>query len=163
MKTAVRAIVVRGDQMLVMHRNKFGHEYYTLLGGSIGIAESAEQALVRQVLEESSMRVTAARLTFVEDGGDIYGMQYIYVCQVEGESLQLAPDSEEAKINQLGQNIYTPTWVPAADFANLTFRTPLLQQAIMLGLLHGFPAQPVQLNEQFLEQVQTSVDSQRKV
>jgi 8-oxo-dGTP diphosphatase len=161
MKQAVRAIVVRDDKILVMHRNKFGHEYYTLLGGGVHMAETIDQALVRQVMEESSLRVTGAQLVFMQDGGDMYGLQHVYVCQVEGSELRLDPHSEEAKINQLGQNLYTPQWVALADFPALSFRTPLLQQAILLGLQHGFPSQPVQLDNTFLDRVQTNVDSQR--
>ena len=41
----VRAIVVKENKLLVMHRNKFGHEYDTLVGGGIDVGETPEQAL----------------------------------------------------------------------------------------------------------------------
>jgi ADP-ribose pyrophosphatase YjhB (NUDIX family) len=157
MKQVVRAIVVQNDQVLVMHRNKFGHKYYTLIGGGVYIGESLEQALIREVKEESGLRVVQSRLVFIEEAGAMYGTQHIYLCTVEGEGVQLSPDTEEAKINSLGQNIYTPMWVPFAGFEQLPFRTPLLQQAILLGVAHGFPAEPVMLKDEFIAQVQSNI------
>lgn len=152
----MRAIVVRGDQTLVMHRNKFGHEYYTLLGGGIQPGESAEQALHRELLEESGFNLQSARSVFVEEAGDPYGTQYIYLCDVSGDTPQLSAMSEEAKLFDLG-NKHTPMWVPLDQFGQLEFRTPGLQKAMMYGFEHGFPEQPVQLDAEFLDKVQTNI------
>lgn len=156
MRKAVRAIVVRGDQTLVMHRNKFGHEYYTLLGGGIDSGETAELALHRELLEESGFNLQSARLVFVEEAGDPYGTQYIYLCDVSGETPQLSPASEEAQLMALG-NKHTPMWVPIDQFEQLEFRSPALQKAMMYGFAHGFPEQPVQLDMEFLDKVQTNI------
>lgn len=156
MRKAVRAIVVRGDQTLVMHRNKFGHEYYTLLGGGIHPGETAESALHRELLEESGFNVQSARLVFVEDAGDMYGTQYIYLCDVTGDQPQLSPASDEAKLFDLG-NKHTPMWVPVEQFAQLEFRSPQLQQAMLYGFEYGFPEQPAQLDAEFLDNVRTNI------
>jgi 8-oxo-dGTP diphosphatase len=156
MRKAVRAIVIRGDQMLLMHRNKFGREYYTLLGGGIQPGEAPEQALTRELMEESGFRLVSARPVFIEEPGDPYGTQYIYLCEVEGDKPSLHAQSDEAKLIEMG-NIHTPMWVPIKEFASAKFRTDLLQQAILFGLKHGFPAQPVQLDQQFLDTVQANI------
>lgn len=156
MRKAVRAIIVKDDQTLVMHRNKFGHEYYTLLGGGIDSGEAPEQALRREIQEESGLMVTGGRLVFVEEAGDPYGTQYIYLCEVAGGEPQLHPESEEAKLFAMG-NQHTPMWVPIKDFANLTFRTDILQKAMLYGFQYGFPQQPAQLDMQYLDAVQANV------
>lgn len=156
MRKAVRAIVVKGDQTLVMHRNKFGREYYTLLGGGIDPGETAEQALRREILEESSLYVTNGRLVFVEEAGDPYGTQYIYLCEVSGGEPKLGEDSDEAKLFDMG-NQHTPMWVPIKDFASLSFRSELLQQAMLYGFQYGFPEQAVELDRQYLDTVQSNV------
>lgn len=152
----MRAIVIRDDQMLLMHRNKFGHEYYTLLGGGMHPGESAEQALTREIMEESSFQLVSARPVFVEESGDPYGTQYIYLCEVQGDKPQLHSQSDEAKLIEMG-NVHTPMWVPIKEFAQAKFRTDLLQQAILFGLKHGFPAQAVLLDQQFLDTVQANI------
>ena len=81
MRQAVRAIIVRDGHLLVIHRNKFGQEYYTLPGGGIDPGETAEHALLREIHEETTLSAVNPRLVIVEDSGDPYGMQYIYLCQ----------------------------------------------------------------------------------
>ncbi len=157
MRKAVRAIVVRGDQVLVMHRNKFGKEYYTLIGGGIDAGETAEQALSREVFEESGFSLQSGRLVFVEESGDPYGTQYIYLCEVTGDNQpQLSPQSDEAKIYDMG-NKHTPMWMPIKEFASVEFRTPRLQKALLYGFEHGFPPQAVQLDMAYLDLVQANI------
>jgi ADP-ribose pyrophosphatase YjhB (NUDIX family) len=156
MRKAVRAIVVRGDQILVMHRNKFGHEYYTLLGGGIHPGETAEAALGRELLEESGFGLQSARLVFVEEAGDPYGTQYIYLCEVSGDQPQLSSTSDEAKLFDLG-NKHTPMWVPINQFSEVEFRSPQLQQAMLYGFKYGFPEQAAQLDTEFLDNVRTNI------
>lgn len=157
MRKAVRAIIVRDGQMLVMHRNKFGHEYYTLLGGGVIAGESEEQALRREMIEESGFVITKGRLVFVEEAGAPYGDQYIYLCEADGADPRLHPESEEAKIYELGQNLHTPMWIPVKDLPGLAFRSPELQQAIIFGLEHGFPEKPVVLDNEYLDKVQAKI------
>jgi len=45
MSKAARAIVVQDGKILVMHRNKYGSEYFTLVGGRVNEGEPLEQAL----------------------------------------------------------------------------------------------------------------------
>lgn len=144
-RNAVRAIVLRGDKLLVMRRDKFGHRYYTLIGGSMAPGEDTRQTIQRELLEETSMKLTGARPVFKEEAGDPYGTQYIYLCEVAGDEPQLPPDSEEAKINALGQNLYTPLWMSLEEFRTVPFRSDRLRRAILAGIENGFPEKPMVL------------------
>lgn len=162
MRQAARAIVIRDGNILLIHRNKFGKEYFTLPGGGIEPGESAEQTLARELVEECSMRLVSARHVFTESVSDMLGVQFMYLCEVEGDTPRLQSDSTEAKLNAMGQNLYTPLWYPLDDFAHAAFRTPLLHQAILLGAVHGFPAEPIVLDSQFMEQIQSKLVLQKK-
>ena len=107
-RQAVRAIVIKDNQLLVMHRNKFGTEYETLPGGGVELDESPVDALVRELAEETSVSVGDKRLVFIEEAGAPYGTQLVYLCQYVSGEPKLADDSEEALINKLGQNLYEP-------------------------------------------------------
>ncbi|HKR81733.1 MAG TPA: NUDIX domain-containing protein [Candidatus Saccharimonadales bacterium] len=147
MRRAVRAIIIRDDDLLVMRRNKFGQEYYTLVGGGIQVGETPEQALHREVAEESSLRVLSERLVYIEEAGDPFGIQYIYLCEYAGHGQpRLAADSEEMSINQLGQNIHEPLWMPLAMLPKITLRSEALKHALLDALKHGFPKQPEHIN-----------------
>lgn len=141
MRQSVRAIVVRDGRLLVMKRNKFGKQYYTLIGGGVDAGETLEQSLVRELFEETGMVAQAARLVFVEQAGDPYGDQYVFLCDgVTGEPT-LSPASEEYKISRLGQNTYEPMWLTLADLPTVPFLSEALKQRIMKGLGQGFPTQ----------------------
>lgn len=139
MRHAVRAIIIHQDKLLVLHRNKFGQEYDTLPGGNIELGETAEQALVREVDEETTIVFKNPKLVFIEHAGVPYGTQHIYNCEyVSGEPV-LKPGSEEDHINKLGQNLYRPEWVSLKDLENRPFLSAPLKRAIIGAYREGFP------------------------
>lgn len=146
MRKAVRAIVIKDEKILVMHRNKFGQEFYALAGGGIDYGEDPLQALYREILEEASMIIANPRLVIVEDAGDVFGIQYIYVCDwVSGEPA-LAPDSEEAQINKAGSNLYTPMWLSLSELAQVKLLPVELHQLLIQHCAtSSWPAEPIEL------------------
>jgi 8-oxo-dGTP diphosphatase len=147
MGKAVRAIIIRGDRMLVMQRNKYGSQYFTLVGGRINEGETPEQALVREVYEETGLTVTAGRPVFIENHPEPYNEQEIYLCEVNADDAAVQEDSEEGEMNRYGANVHQPAWISLSAFHNLPFRTPLLHQAILHALRKGFPEKPMVLQE----------------
>jgi ADP-ribose pyrophosphatase YjhB (NUDIX family) len=145
MRQASRAIIINDDKLLVTKRNKFGSEYYILVGGGVEIGESLEQAMYRELQEESGVEVANPRLVFTEDAGDMYGLQHIFLCEYVSGEPALHPDSIEAKISAQGQNTYTPMWLPLSEVAKVPFRSDKLRRAILDGLKFGFPDQPVDI------------------
>ena len=122
-----------------MHRNKFGQQYYSLIGGGIDSGETPEQALVREVQEESGLTINNLRLVYVESAGNPYGIQYIFCADYVSGEVHLQAYTEEAKINQLGKNIYTPGWLTITDLPNVRFVSPELKEQLMHDLAAGFP------------------------
>jgi ADP-ribose pyrophosphatase YjhB (NUDIX family) len=143
MSLAARAIIIENGKILVMHRNKSGNEYFTLVGGRINDDETPEQGLVREVREETGMRVMAARLVYVEKHPTPYNEQYIYLCKVDPhEAVALQDDSEENTMNKYGMNMHRPQWASIQSFTHLSFRTPQLHAAIVQAFEKGFPTEP---------------------
>lgn len=146
MTKAVRAIIIENGKLLMMHRNKYGSQYYTLVGGRMNDDETPEQALVREVREETGLTLTTARLVYIEEHQPPYNEQYIYLCEVapnQGASIQAY--SEEAEMNQYQMNVHELAWIGKQSFEHLPFRTPQLHDAIMKGLKKGFPKTPMKL------------------
>lgn len=145
MKQAVRAIVVKDNNLLVMKRNKFGSEYYTLIGGAVEMGEPLEVALHREVEEEATITIESPRLVFMEDAGEPYGEQYVYLCEYAGGEPALHPSSEEAKISAMGKNTYVPMWLPLDQLAKVNFVSGSLKEALLYGFGHGFPDGPIKI------------------
>lgn len=139
MRKAVRAIIIKDNQLLVMHRNKFGTEYDTLPGGNIEVGENPEQALYREVDEETMVTFTNPRLVFIEHSDAIYGDQYIFLCNYVNGDPRLHPESEEEHINKMGKNLYKPMWLPMDKLASVPFLSSKLQQVILDGHKNGWP------------------------
>jgi len=140
MKQAARAIIIEDNKILVMFRNNEGSQYFTLVGGKVDEQESPEQALVREVREETGLQVTSAQLVFTQDHPEPYNKQYIYLCQVAPHGdIAIQDIAEEALLNKLSINIHEPMWASLDSFPTLAFRTPQLQTAIIEGIQAGFP------------------------
>lgn len=145
MRKTARAIVVKDGQLLVMKRNKFGTEFYALLGGGIDMGETPEQALHRELLEEASVELANPALVIIEDAGPMYGVQYLFTADYVSGEPQLHDDSEEAKVHALGQNLYEPMWVPIKELNDANFRPKDLLPTLMDGLTRGWPEEPISL------------------
>ncbi len=61
---ACALIVNPSKELLLIHRIKNEREYWVFPGGSIEEDESAAEAVVREVLEETSLKVTGVHLAF---------------------------------------------------------------------------------------------------
>ncbi|MHB1864571.1 MAG: NUDIX domain-containing protein [Candidatus Saccharimonadales bacterium] len=146
MRVSVRAIVIRGDQFLVMDRNRFGHKFMSLIGGAVDVGEKNEDALIREVKEETSMVVSNPKLVIEEDAGEIYGLQYIYLCDYLSGEPKLSEDGPEFKINQMGQNLYTPRWIKVDELQTVNLLPMQLKEVLLEFLRAGFPSQPIKLS-----------------
>lgn len=144
MRRAARAIVIKDNKLLVMHRNKFGKEYQTLPGGNIEVGETSEQALVRELHDETQFAVTNLRLVFIEHCEVPYGDQLVYLANSDGVEPKLLPGSEEDLINKLGKNIYTPMWLPLRDLKETPFLSEALKIHILDALEKGWPEVPIE-------------------
>lgn len=139
MRRAVRAIVIKDNNLLVMKRNKFGHEYYTLVGGRIEAGESPEQALQREVFEETGLSIKVVRQVYIEHAELPYGDQIIFNCDYVSGVPALRPDSEEALISKMGKNLYIPMWLPISELTKVPFKSDQLAAQLLKDLNQGFP------------------------
>jgi len=62
MAVRLAGCVIRNDagEILLLHRNKNGVQQWELPGGKLEVGEAAEEAAVREILEELGVRVTIA-------------------------------------------------------------------------------------------------------
>lgn len=152
-KSCARAIVIRDGKLLVMERHKLDRHYYTLLGGAIEKGESGEQAVVREIAEESTLTITNPRLVFIEEAGDPFGTQYIYLCDYVSGEPSLPPNSEEAFWSKPGTNTYNPMWLPLNELPVLPFVSELLKEAMLKAVANGWPEQPYRFSSKHAQRL----------
>ncbi len=145
MRKTARAIVIKEDNLLLMKRNKFGYEYYSLIGGEIEINEQPHETVIREVSEESSLIVDSPRLVMIENAGKMFGLQYIYLCEYVSGIPVLRPDSTEAKISAKGENLYQPLWMAISDLQKINLLPSVLKENIIKYIGNGFPDSVVEI------------------
>jgi 8-oxo-dGTP pyrophosphatase MutT (NUDIX family) len=100
----VGGIIRRGDEVLLFHRVKPDIEYYVFPGGHQLVKESPEEALIRELKEETGIDISSEQiehLVTIEIEG--FGLEkYFYVNDVEDFSKLLSenPDVEPGETNE---------------------------------------------------------------
>ena len=61
MRQCSRAIIIKDNQLLLMKRKQRDKQFYSLVGGAIEPGETPEQALTREVYEETSIEIANPR------------------------------------------------------------------------------------------------------
>lgn len=102
----VGAVVFRGDEVLLIERGKEPLKgWWTLPGGLVEAGERLENAVRREVMEETGLRVTPRKIAAVferimpdEDGRTEFHYVIVdYLCDYAGGSLQAASDVANAE------------------------------------------------------------------
>lgn len=145
MRISSRAIVIKDDSILVMDRDKFGHKFLAIPGGGVENGETEEQAAIREVKEECSVTIENPKLIIIEDAGNNYGLQYIYLCDYVSGVPILDPFSEEAQVASRGKNLYLPKWLPLSELKNSNLLPAELKELLVKFIETGFPQEPVNL------------------
>ena len=110
----VSALVVRDNKILLIHRFKHGDEYWVIPGGGVEDKESLEEALKREVREETSLDLISFELLGSnEHEGHIH---YFYKCELTlGEPKIGGPELEDSSKD----NIYLLEWISIEDVNRL--------------------------------------------
>jgi 8-oxo-dGTP diphosphatase len=106
------AVIVRDGRVLMVHersRRSGGGEWWTLPGGGVEPGETAEEALRREVFEETGLVVSQAR--HVLEMPYPTGMTSVYAVTVADGEPRQAPDDGSGP-EPLGLD-----WLPAPDLA----------------------------------------------
>lgn len=116
MRNRAAAIIVKGSQILLIHRHKSGREYYVLPGGGIENGEKPEEALIREIKEETNFDAKLAKslgsFRDREKGDEHY---FFLVTEFSGEMRLGGPEAE----HQSEGNKYILEWHSLSELDRL--------------------------------------------
>lgn len=136
----VGAVVLHNGSILLMHRIKNKHEYYAFPGGTVEHGEKIEDALMRELFEETSIDVEVVRLLYhltVIDNANIKE-EYFFLCNYVSGAPQLRPDSIEVERMSSGNEFYEPLWIESNIIEKLRIYPPEIKKLLIEDLRAGF-------------------------
>ena len=125
MRIRAVAVVLREGNLLVMHRRRGGREYAVLPGGGIEEGESVQDAVLRELREETGLRGRLGALLPVPIEPDAPAL-YLTV-HVDGTALELGGPERE-RIDP--ENDYRLAWVPLAEVDALDLMPGTAREAV---------------------------------
>ncbi|MCM2339274.1 MAG: NUDIX domain-containing protein [Burkholderiales bacterium] len=113
------AIVMKGDEVLLMYR-KNEKEYFNFPGGKMEDKETIEQAVLRELREETTIEAKIKKLLYIHKYDD-NSEQYFYLCEYISGEPKLGDDSEEKEEDELslGKDFHKPLWVKLEKIENM--------------------------------------------
>ena len=125
------AVVQRGNQVLVIKRHYYGHDYAVLPGGSVEPGESFEQAAARELREESTLDAHVVHQLLV---GEHNGREarYFIMTDVTGTPRLSGPELADHHED----NSFEFLWATKDDFESLGLHPEHLRADLprLLGL-----------------------------
>lgn len=136
-----RAIILNEDKILLMHRIKNGHEYYVFPGGGVEKGETAEQAVLREVYEETSTKAHLDRLLYrhIYDDGT---SQFFYLCNYLSGIPKLGEGNESEEMKKNPTNSFEPLWYETAKIPQLLLYPLEIRDWLLEDLERGFSSTP---------------------
>lgn len=132
MKIASRAIILKKNKILFIHRIKSGREYYVLPGGAVEENESPEAAAIREVKEETNFDIKIDFLLWeIEENvdGEIRKGYYFLVKGFKGRLKLGGPEAERQSKN----NQYLFEWISLNSLGKLLIYPMVLKEKILKG------------------------------
>ena len=134
-------IIIHDSKVLLIRRCHDGRQYSIFPGGGVESDETVEQAVIRELMEETHISVSIKRLLYHLDLiGD--SDQFFYECSyLAGVPTLGGEELEETKRG----DIHEPMWVPISDLPELTLFPLEVRDWLVAGLSGDFDAETITL------------------
>ncbi len=111
-RTGIRAvaILIKDDNILLMHRTRDGKEFWVFPGGGVEEGEKVEDAVIREIEEEATIKAKIGKLLYTHNYSDINHKHYFYFCEYISGTPKLGNFNESQRMKE-GSQTYKPTWV----------------------------------------------------
>ena len=136
------AIIVTDGKVLLIHRISHGKEYYVFPGGGVENGETVEQAVLREVQEETSLEVKIEKLLYHHTYDD-NTEQFFYLCRYVSGEPKLGDGNEARDMKESNDNFYNPVWYEIKGLPQL--------------LLY-----PLEIRDWFIEDAETNFENESK-
>ncbi len=115
------AIVIKDHDVLLMERKNNGKHYFVFPGGGIEERETVEEAVLREIEEETTVSVKIQKKLYTHYYDSPHkgrSNQYFYLCSYLSGEPKLGEANEKEDMKK-GNDYYNPQWFPISDLRNM--------------------------------------------
>lgn len=113
----VAVVIVKNEQVLLMHRIKKKKAYYCFPGGKQDPGESPEQTAIREIKEETGLDIVLDKALCEVNEPDGRGPGLYYLCTEFVGTPELGGPEKEINCEE---NQYRLEWIPLANLSQIT-------------------------------------------
>lgn len=123
------SVIIQGDKVAVIKRNRNGEEYYVFPGGGIENDETPEHAAIREAYEELGVHIEIKEhLGIVE----FNGKQHYFLAEIVGG--EFGTGQGEEYVESCNRGRYEPMWIPIAKLEALDIRPMEIAKRIRMEI-----------------------------
>lgn len=144
MRIRAGAVLIEGDQVSLIERFRDGKHYFVFPGGGVDEGETLTEAAIREMDEETRLRVTVKR-ELAEIRFGLSTQHYFLVERVSGEfGSGTGEEYTDSDPDDPTQGIYIPTWMPVAELPEHENIYPAdVAELIVNSIEAGWPDEPI--------------------
>jgi len=146
MRVRAVAILIENGKVVLIERHRAGRHYFTFPGGGVDSGETAEQAVVREIEEETGLHVVVRRKV-----GEVWfqGNRQEYFL-VETRGGEFGTGTGEEYLEPLPGNThgtYHPLWMAVADLlSHPVLPVEIAERVVQFGK-EGWPEEAFEIRE----------------
>jgi mutator protein MutT len=144
MRIRAGVVLIEDGKVALIERHRAGKHYFVFPGGGVDAGETPEQAAIREMEEETGLRVTVLRkLAEVHFG--MSEQVYYLVDRLDGEfGTGTGIELTDSDPDDPTEGIYIPIWMPLKELPQHENVYPVDVAALVLQALSaGWPAEPI--------------------
>lgn len=117
-RTRAAGIIIENGKIALIRRVKNGKEHYVFPGGGVEDGETVEEAVLREVLEETSLTVKIEKFLYhhIYDNDTDH---VFYSCKYVSGIPSLGPGNELEEMKRNPSVLYEPVWVAVEKLSGL--------------------------------------------
>jgi 8-oxo-dGTP diphosphatase len=140
--TRAVCIILKDNKVLLMHRGntRDGKDFWVFPGGTVEENEAAENAVIRELEEETSVKATVDRKLYSHDYTT--NEQHYFLCKYVSGKPKLGDFNEAKTMQEDPDEIYDPQWVPLKKIPEMLLYPLEIRDWLIEDLKSGFQNDP---------------------
>ena len=144
MRIRAGAVLIEGDQVSLIERFRDGKHYFVFPGGGVDEGETLMEAIIREMDEETGLRVTVKR-KLAEIHFGLSTQHYFLVERLSGEfGSGTGEEYTDSDPDDPTQGIYIPIWMPLPELSEHENVYPAdVAELVLNSTETGWPDKPI--------------------